>query len=73
MDGIPKKCCYNCANGGKYAVPKKVTTQNYKEIIEFNNTKRICVANYNMPSYPMYEKRSCKGFEGKEISLMGEG
>ena len=61
---IPKKCCFNCANGVKYSIPKKESNE-YAWAIEFNNTKRICVANYRMPSYPMYERRHCRYFEEK--------
>jgi len=31
--------------------------------IEFNKTKRFCGNHWLIPSYDMYEKRSCKGFE----------
>ena len=52
----PKRCCYNCDYGLEVAsTPERA--------LEFNSKRRVCSANYNLPTYPMYEKRSCKGFE----------
>jgi len=61
---MPNKCCFNCVNGMQFAVPRKDNSE-YDRVVRFNSEKRICGENYRMPSYPMYEKRSCKGFEKK--------
>ena len=64
----PYKCCANCDCAMK-ACEKTIVRQDgvlmegrNETAVKFNKTRRICGDNYNLPSYNMFEKRSCTKF-----------